>query len=140
MPNSKDTERRAAEILELQKSESDSDPYADSKTTQGGRSPTIYHEILSSNLPEEEKHLNRLAQEAFTLVVAGGETTARTLTVATYYTLATEGVLPRLRAELEETMPDPCVVVEAKVLEGLPWLVSAQNCSKTISMAPAQTG
>lgn len=122
--NVQDTERRAAEVLELQKASMEKDHYLDSKATQGGRSPTIYHEILASKLPDEEKRLHRLAQEAFTLVVAGGETTARTLTVATYYILATKGVLPRLMVELEKALPDPHAIVKAKALEELPWLVS----------------
>ncbi|MCJ1438985.1 hypothetical protein MMC27_008375 [Xylographa pallens] len=120
----KDTERRAAEVLKIYDGGSDKDPYLDSKAAQGGRSPTIYHEVLNSKLPAEEKRLDRLAQEAFTLVVAGGETTARTMTVATYYILATEGVLPRLRTELEEIMPDPHSTIEANRLEKLPWLTA----------------
>lgn len=38
--------------------------------------PTIFHYILESNLPPEEKKLDRLWQEGQTIIGAGTETTA----------------------------------------------------------------
>jgi hypothetical protein len=42
--------------------------------------PTFFHEALSSNLPEHEKSLERLAQVILILVAAEAETTAKALT------------------------------------------------------------
>lgn len=58
-------------------------------------------------------------------IVAGGETTGRALSVATYHILANrEVVLPRLAKELHEVMPEPDTKATLRQLENLPWLVS----------------
>lgn len=92
----------------------------------GSRSTsTIFSSILSSKLPPEEKRKGRLAQEGFVIVVAGGETTARVLTAATFHLLANKhNVLPKLREELLLAMPDQGARPNVKTLEQLPWLVS----------------
>ena len=43
--------------------------------------PTIFHDILESDLPPQEKALDRLWQEGQTIIGAGTETTAWTLSV-----------------------------------------------------------
>jgi cytochrome P450 len=88
---------------------------------------TIFSSILSSRiLPPEEKTTNRIAQEGFVIVVAGGETTARVLTMATFHLLANrDSALLRLRSELTLAMPDKTTRVSIKTLEQLPWLVSS---------------
>ena len=44
------------------------------------QTPTdVFHTILSSNLPVAEKRQDRIAQEGFLVLVAGGETTVRVL-------------------------------------------------------------
>lgn len=87
------------------------------------RPPTVFHSIYQSSLPIEEKSLNRLSQEGLVMIVAGSESTSRTLMMATYYLLANPPALARLKEELAEAMPDPLVVPPVKVLEALPWLV-----------------
>ncbi|KAG4444137.1 hypothetical protein IFR05_000366 [Cadophora sp. M221] len=62
--------------------------------------PTIFHDILSSNLPEWEKSPDRLYQEGQTFIAAGTETTAWCLTVITFYLLSNPSILAPLRAEL----------------------------------------
>lgn len=86
---------------------------------------TIFNGMLSSrHLSPQEKEKNRIAQDGFVVVVAGGETTGRVLTMATYHILANkEKVLPRLKEELESVMADPYTRVDVSVLEKLPWLV-----------------
>lgn len=84
--------------------------------------PTIFHEILESKLPESEKTLERLSDEAISIVSAGGETTSWALTVATYYLLDRPEILRKLKIELREAMPDLNVEVPAQVLEQLPYL------------------
>jgi len=54
-----------------------------------------------------------------------GETTARVLTTPKFYTLAhKERILPKLKQELEAAMPDPCMKLDLRTAEQLPWLVS----------------
>lgn len=83
---------------------------------------TVYHSLLASNLPLREKTVDHMSNNAFILIVAGGETTAKVLTVITYYLLANRVILQRLRDELEEASSDG--LPELKVLEQLPLLVS----------------
>lgn len=87
--------------------------------------PTLFDSILSSSLPPEEKSTSRIAQEGFVIVVAGGETTARVLTTATFHLLANrDTALLRLKGELALAMPDPDARIGTAALERLPWLVS----------------
>jgi cytochrome P450 len=83
---------------------------------------TIYHEILDSKLPPEEKDLDRLAREGITQVSAGTMTTSWSISVAIYHALADPHVLRKLRAELESAIPDPSVPTPLAVLESLPYL------------------
>ena len=83
----------------------------------------LYH-ILDSNLPEHEKSKQRMGQEAFSIIAAGGETVGRTLSVATYHLLSNPAVLERLRNELKEAQPDLRVPLAVQKLEQLPFLVS----------------
>ena len=80
--------------------------------------------ISCESLPEQEKQEDRIAQEAFNLLVAAGATTAVVLTTATYHLLMDQkDYLARLKEELEAVMEDPSTRVEVRILEQLPWLV-----------------
>lgn len=85
---------------------------------------TIFHEILSSGIPEPEKKTSRVADEALIFVLAGSETTAVPLTALTYHLLSNPPMLKRLKAELESVMPDPQALPEISKIENLPFLVS----------------
>ncbi|GAM33997.1 hypothetical protein TCE0_013f01297 [Talaromyces pinophilus] len=61
---------------------------------------TIFQALLDSDLPPEEKSADRLQDEAQTLVGAGSETTAKTLTIVTFYLLQNKQMLETLRQEL----------------------------------------
>ena len=89
---------------------------------------SLFEHILSSKfLSAKEKEDVRIAQEGFVVLVAGGETTARVLTTATYHVLANrETVLRRLKDELTAIMRDPDIQVDVRTLEQLPWLVSSK--------------
>ncbi|KAI9641428.1 hypothetical protein NHQ30_010235 [Ciborinia camelliae] len=89
------------------------------KNTDHERSsnPTIFHEILSSDLPANEKSIDRLWQEGQTLIGAGTETTAWTLSVITYHALANPDILSKLVAEMEGKSG-------LKELEQLPYLTA----------------
>lgn len=65
---------------------------------------TIFHEILDSKLPPEEKTIARLGDEASVTLAAGTLTTSWTLSVALYYLLTTPSVLQKLKTELEKGM------------------------------------
>ena len=84
----------------------------------------LFHSILSSNLPVAEKRQDRIAQDGFVILVAGGETTARVLATATYHLLANpDSSLLNLKKELAVVMEDPKIRPDIRTLEQLPWLV-----------------
>lgn len=85
---------------------------------------TLFDAILDSSLPPHEKSISRLANEAFVVAVAGGETTARTLTFVIYYIHTNPRVLERLLAEITTVMPKSSDVPSIKTLQELPYLVS----------------
>ena len=87
-------------------------------------SARILHHILESNLPAEDKTTHRMGEEAFTVIAAGGESVARTLTTAVYHLIANPSTLDKLRAELREVQPDPEIHIGLQQLEQLPYLVS----------------
>lgn len=71
------------------------------------KQPTIFHELLRSNLPDSEKELQRLVDEGQTVVAAGSLTTAHFLAVTSYHILANPLVLRKLQQELRPVMPNP---------------------------------
>jgi len=83
---------------------------------------TVFHELLNSKLPEEDKSVDRLADEALSVVQAGNETVSWTLTVATYHILANPEILRKLKTELAATIPDPEADIPASRLENLSYL------------------
>ena len=86
----------------------------------------IFKSLLTSrHLSQKEKERDRITQEAFVVLVAGGETTARVITTASYHILANKGtVLLKLREELATLSGNVNSRLEVKVLEQLPYLVS----------------
>lgn len=87
------------------------------------RPKTIFHGIMQADLPPAEKTADRLADEAFVLLVAGAETTARTLCVILCHLLSSPSVLARLRAELDPVMRQHLPQLPpSRVLEELPLL------------------
>lgn len=90
---------------------------------------TIYHGILNSKLPEEEKSLQRLADEAQVTVIAGTLTTTWVMSVGMYHLLApgSVSILNSLRKELKEAIPDPNKPLDWDKLEKLPFLTGVVN-------------
>jgi len=86
--------------------------------------PTIFDAIYESHLPDQEKSLERLAQEGFVILAAGSDTTSRALTYGMYHLVTNPRFLERLRGELLTVMPGLADKPSLKVLEGLPLLVS----------------
>lgn len=96
------------------------------KTYQDLPHPTLFHEILSSHLPESDKSVSRLKDEAAIVVGAGTLTSGWTLCVATYYLLAHPEILTKLKTELKSTIPD---------LDGQPIpLTVLENCQYLVAV------
>ena len=109
--------------------------------------PTIFHEILSSDLPAEEKSYDRLWQEGSSLIGAGVETTSNTLNVILFHLLQNPSQLKRLQNELQSLMPDPAHLATWNELEKLPYLTAViteglrkamGTTSRFIRVAPQQ--
>ncbi|KAF1811223.1 trichodiene oxygenase [Eremomyces bilateralis CBS 781.70] len=83
---------------------------------------TIFNEIVESQLPPEDKSQQRLADEAQTTVGAGVETTANTLSIATFHISNTPSIYEKLHKELVEAFPDRTVVPSLYDFEKLPYL------------------
>lgn len=81
---------------------------------------TIFHELRDSNLPENEKTLDRLCDEGQILTGAGSETTAKTLTTAIFYLLENNALFAKLKMELVEVAPEAETWLK---LAQLPYLV-----------------
>jgi cytochrome P450 len=88
-----------------------------------GMDKTIFHALLESDLPPEEKLHSRIWQEGQVVIGAGADTTANTLTVTHFHILDNPEVLQKLRAELEVAMPDQFAPAKLAVVEHLPYLV-----------------
>ena len=88
-------------------------------------SRTIFETILTSSLPPPEKTVDRLTDEAFVMIVAGGETTAKSLTNAIYHLLANPNWLKAVLAEIDGAMPGVHHLPSSSELEQLPVLTAA---------------
>ena len=93
--------------------------------TKAKENPSIFREILNSDLPPAEKSVDRLWHDAQIFNIAGSETTAWTLGILTYYLLTKPEILRRLREELETVIKDGKIEeTNTSALEQLPYLVS----------------
>ncbi len=99
----------------------------------------LFRYMRSSSLPPHEKGLHRLAQEAFSVVVAGGETTARMLELGIFYILDNPLVLQRFRDELSKVMPDVTKIPASKALEEVPYIVSQRPACLRVPVASMLT-
>jgi cytochrome P450 len=76
--------------------------------------PTILFEMLRSDLPESEKHIKRLNEEAQLLVAAGLLTASWAMTVAAFHIIDQPAIYHELRAELAP-------IVSGKDISALHW-------------------
>jgi cytochrome P450 len=110
------------QLTTLQDMEKSISKIIDGRTdTKQSSNPTIFHELLNSDLPAEEKTLTRLRDEGQTVVAAGQVTTAHHLKTMSYHILANPSILSKLQAELKQAMPDPSVLAPQSKLENLPY-------------------
>ncbi|PGH08703.1 hypothetical protein AJ80_07824 [Polytolypa hystricis UAMH7299] len=97
------------------------DPGKTTHVSKDRSARTIFYDILDSKvLPLEDKSIQRMSEEAFGMVVAGGDTTGRALANLMYHIHANPEWLVRVRKELDELMPDPEKPAKLKELEVLP--------------------
>ncbi|KAK3671058.1 hypothetical protein LTR78_009019 [Recurvomyces mirabilis] len=76
---------------------------ADTKNDgKSGRRSVFYELRDSAILPQHEKTVDRLQDEATLFVLAGTESPAKTLLIASFYLAAQPSLMQRLRAELQE--------------------------------------
>jgi cytochrome P450 len=85
---------------------------------------TVFDELLSSDLPPKELTLNRLQNEAMSLIGAGVETTKWALSVGCFHIINNTDICARLRKELEIAIPDPAHFPPWTELEKLPYLTA----------------
>jgi cytochrome P450 len=93
--------------------------------TEKRRKDTIFTQILSSDLPEDELSDQRLIDEGVLIATAGSETTAWAMTITTYHVMKNPKVLERVREELAAVGVLKCDTVPSwPVLEKLPYLTA----------------
>ena len=85
----------------------------------------IVEAFKDPNSPPEEKSLERLGDEGFTLIFAGTETTAATLSLMMFHLLENKWLLQRLRQEIDTLPPVRDDAYTCAQLEPLPFLVIA---------------
>jgi cytochrome P450 len=83
---------------------------------------TIFHELLNSDLPTEEKSDARLGDEAQLIVAAGLITTSWVLTVASFHICNNPNICRKLREELEGAGSTSAAPLDWHKLEQLPYL------------------
>lgn len=86
--------------------------------------PTVFRELLDSDLPPQEKSVKRLQDEGVTLVGAGQETNKVALTIAMFHLLRQPATMAKLRAEIMEAFPDASEPPPLSKLEQLPYLTA----------------
>nr|XP_001395428.2 hypothetical protein ANI_1_1686104 [Aspergillus niger CBS 513.88] len=67
----------------------------------------VFDALLRANVPAEEKTLQRLEDESFTLFSAGSETVSQALSVIFFHLLKNAEFIKTLRKELKQVMPMP---------------------------------
>ncbi|KAK3389163.1 cytochrome P450 [Podospora didyma] len=96
--------------------------HADEVSKTGEASRTIFHTLRDSDLPAEEKTLQRLCDEGEILTGAGSETTAMAITRIFFYLKHVPETLATLRREVDHAIPDASDIPTWAELQSLPYL------------------
>lgn len=83
---------------------------------------TIFGSLLESDLPPNEKSVQRLTDEATSLFAAGTETISWALAVITYHILSKPELLEKLTAEVTQVVDSSGELPSWAALEQLPYL------------------
>ncbi|GAB1210518.1 hypothetical protein APSETT445_009312 [Aspergillus pseudonomiae] len=100
-------------------------------------SKTIFDALCAESVRPEERTLPRVRDEAMVVLGAGTETTARVLTMGSYFLFRDAPRLEKLRAEVKTLMPDSTSHVPLVQLEQLPYLTAVIN--ESLRMAHSVT-
>lgn len=90
---------------------------------RAGKHETIFDALLDETIPPIERSDDRLEDEGLLVLIAGMETTARTLSIASYHLYRNRSMLEKLRNELKSVMATPTTAASWSKLEQLPYLV-----------------
>lgn len=110
-------------------------------TTSSDHLPTIFDTALN---PDAHKGrvtptIDELSADALLFLVAGTDTTAHTLTIATYNVLKDANILRRLQEELREAMPRKDMLLDCAALEELPYLGGViKESLRTVTAIPGR--
>ncbi|KAL8853948.1 MAG: hypothetical protein Q9221_001256 [Calogaya cf. arnoldii] len=84
--------------------------------------PRLYLNVIQSNLGSHDESAETIAREGMSLLLAGSETTAMTLSTVTYHLLANPEKLAKLREALVQSIPDSNTIPPLGQLEAIPYL------------------
>jgi cytochrome P450 len=115
---------RVREIFERKEKAKQKSGNGESKSTI---QHTVFDDLLDSDLPPEEKDLERLSQESQLIVGAGLDTTANSLNAILFHLLDNRSTFEKLKAELVVAMPDPYEHKPLNELEKIPYLTAVIN-------------
>ncbi|KAF2834919.1 cytochrome P450 [Patellaria atrata CBS 101060] len=93
-------------------------------TFKSGSHPSIFEELLDSDLPPEEKSVERLQGDGQAIIGAGTETTASTMASGIVRILSNPDILAKLKEELEDAIPNPNEMPSLSALQKLPYLTA----------------
>ena len=86
---------------------------------------TVFSEVLTNeNLSTADKSIGRLEQEGISVITAGSNTTAHTLSTITFHVASNRSILQRLQRELETLYSQSEAQVTWTQLEKLPYLTA----------------
>nr|UVI58166.1 cytochrome P450 monooxygenase [Aspergillus subramanianii] len=83
--------------------------------------PALFKEMVAKAPDTPDINEKRILHEYITIVAAGTETTAHTMTICTFHVLNDKQILRKLRAELDESFPGN-KEMDLQTLEQLPYL------------------
>ena len=92
---------------------------------------TIFDGILHSDLPSSELSVERLKDEAVSIIGAGIASAEWTSTLACFHIISDPKILRRLKLELTAAIPDPQNSVSLTEMEKLPYLMACVEESRS---------
>ncbi|KAK6366824.1 hypothetical protein LTS17_010375 [Exophiala oligosperma] len=96
--------------------------------------PSLFDALIDPSLPESERSVGRLSQEAMIVLGAGTETTANTLSIGSYHLIRNRPILLKLREEVKQVLPNLSSRATWVQLEQLPYLTAVINESLRIAI------
>ena len=76
----------------------------DDKSANKDSQISVFHHLLTSDIPESEKTSDRLLAESMVLIIAGTFTSAHTLSMIVYHALSNPAIENRLRNDLKDVL------------------------------------